>query len=157
MNLLLICYFSVTLLELCGPSLLLAWVHLISLITLINAGPGVRNGFPVGKNSTLWVLWLFAGPSGKQEINCFEGKMVKTPPSIICNACALMSYWAGLYPAEDKDTLVARVNAMLQIAVKLLSRKAKPGETPLLQDDGGDRDEDRRNLMLGGIGFFYWQ
>jgi hypothetical protein len=64
-----------------------------------------------------------------------------------------MSYWAGLYPAEDKDTLVARVNAMLQIEVKLLSRKAKPGETPLLQDDSGDRDEDRRNLMLGGIGF----
>jgi hypothetical protein len=64
-----------------------------------------------------------------------------------------MSRWAGLYPAEDKDTLVAGVNAMLQIAVKLLSNKAKPGEFPLLQDDGGDQDEDRRNLMLGGIGF----
>jgi hypothetical protein len=53
-----------------------------------------------------------------------------------------MSHWAGLYLAEDKDTLITGVNAMLQIAVKLLSRKAKPGETPLPQDDGGDQDED---------------
>jgi hypothetical protein len=109
--------------------------------------PGGEKFHTLGIVAICWSIW-----KARNKL-CFEGKMVKTPLSIICNACALMSYWAGLYPAEDKDTLVARVNAMLQIAVKLLSRKAKPGETPLLQDDGGDRDEDRRNLMLGGIGF----
>jgi putative methionine-R-sulfoxide reductase with GAF domain len=67
--------------------------------------------------------------------------MVKNPLSIICHACALMTHWAGLYLAEDKDTLVAGANMMLQIALKLLNKKAKTEETKLLQDDDGRNDE----------------
>jgi hypothetical protein len=39
-----------------------------------------------------------------------------------------MSHWAGLYPAEDKEVLAIGAELMLQIAIKLLNKKAKIDE-----------------------------
>jgi hypothetical protein len=34
-----------------------------------------------------------------------------------------MSYWAGLFLEDDKEALIAGVNTMMEIAVKLLDKK----------------------------------
>lgn len=62
---------------------------------------------------------------------------------IVCHACSLMRFWAGLYAGEEKEVLIEGVNAMLQIAVKLLAKKnQKTGDIKWLPDSeqGGDRD-----------------
>lgn len=42
-----------------------------------------------------------------------------------------MSYWAGLFLENDKEVLMAGVNTMLAIAVKLMKRKRDhQGELP---------------------------
>jgi spore maturation protein SpmA len=71
-----------------------------------------------------------------------EGKSVTNPATIVCYACSLMSYWAGLLMVANKDALVAGVNTMLAIAVKLMTKKkAKQGQ--LLLKDGQNDDQDR--------------
>jgi len=54
---------------------------------------------------------------------CFEGKSLTNPISVICHACALMNYWAGLFMEIDKEALEAGVNTMLKIAASLLGKK----------------------------------
>jgi hypothetical protein len=91
----------------------------------------------LGIAAICWSIW-----KARNKL-CFEGKWVKNPLSIICHACALMSHWAGLYPAEDKEVLVAGAELMLQIAIKLLNKKAKTDECRQLQDGGdGEQAED---------------
>jgi hypothetical protein len=68
-------------------------------------------------------LLLFAGLYGKQGTVCFEGHVVTNPITINCYACSLMSYWAGLFLEDDKEALIAGVNTMMEIAVKLLDKK----------------------------------
>jgi hypothetical protein len=65
--------------------------------------------------------------------------MIQNPISIICHACALISYWTCLFLEEDKEMLVAGANMMLQIALKLLNKKQKPNGCQELED------EDTRN------------
>ena len=60
---------------------------------------------------------------------CFEGKTVNNPIEIVCYACSLMRYWAGLYAKGDKERLVEGVNVMLKIAMKLISKTKAPGDT----------------------------
>jgi hypothetical protein len=52
---------------------------------------------------------------------CFEKKIIKNPLEIICHACVLMHYWAGLYTEMDKEELVEGANLMLQVAKGLLA------------------------------------
>lgn len=47
------------------------------------------------------------------------------PVTIVCFACSLMSYWAGLFLDDDKEALVPGVNMMMEIALKLNKKKAK--------------------------------
>ena len=64
------------------------------------------------------------------------------PATIVCYACSLMSYWACLLMEANRDALVAGVNTMLAIAVKLMTKKkAKQGQ--LLLKDGQNDDQDR--------------
>jgi hypothetical protein len=72
---------------------------------------------------------------------CFEGKIVTNPVTIVCYACVLMGYWAGLFLGADREALEAGVNTMLEIAVKLTSKKKAKQSQVLLQDDqSGDQD-----------------
>ena len=53
----------------------------------------------------------------------------------------------GRFLENDKEALVAGVNTMLEIAVKLMSKKtAKKGQY-LLKDDKGDSQGDREGLF----------
>jgi hypothetical protein len=79
--------------------------------------PGGKKFHTFGIVTICWAIWK------TRNKMCFEGKVVKDPTSIVCYACALMSYWAGLYTGDDKDALIAGVNCMIEIAMKLLGKK----------------------------------
>jgi len=76
-----------------------------------------------------WAIWKSPNKA------CFEGKCIQDPTSIVCYACMLMGYWAGLYMGVDKEELVEGINTMLKIAAKLVSKKKKTDETKLLEDN----------------------
>jgi hypothetical protein len=71
---------------------------------------------------------------------CFEGKAVKDHASIVCYACALMSYWAWLYTGDDKDALIAGVNSMIEIAMKLLGKEQKTSGQKRTEGNGGNQN-----------------
>lgn len=70
----------------------------------------------------------------------FQGKIVTSPITIICYACSLMGYWAGLLCDDDKDELVAGVNSMLKIALRLVGKKTGVRKRGLLE---GAEDDDQ--------------
>lgn len=98
--------------------------------------PGGKKFHTLGIAAICWSIWK------AQNKLCFEGKVVLNPLLIICHACALMTYWAGLYLAEDKETLEGGVNMMLEIAMKLLNKKARPSTVLAIQDDSEGNQQD---------------
>jgi hypothetical protein len=83
----------------------------------------------LGIVAVCWSIWR------TRNSICFEGKKGTNPITIICMACSLMCYWAGLFMEVDKDTLVAGANSMLSIALRLLKQKQAKGRTLQLEDD----------------------
>ena len=67
--------------------------------------------------------------------------MLLNPVSIVCHACALMSYWAGLYAGMDREALEEGINTMLRIATGLLNKKQRKGDQHLLKGS----DENHQN------------
>jgi len=51
---------------------------------------------------------------------CFENKLIWNPAEILCYACALMNYWAGLYSKKAQEMLLEGADIMLQIATRML-------------------------------------
>lgn len=70
--------------------------------------------------------------------------MINSPLEIICHACALMIYWAGLYPEMDHDQLVEGANLMLKVAKEVLAVQTARQVNKLLLQDGetSSPDED---------------
>lgn len=85
----------------------------------------------------------FVGLSGKTPNSmCFEGKIMTSPITIICYACSLMGYWAGLFLDDDKAELIAGANTMLKITLKLVGKKMGTKKRDLLKDTkNGDQDK----------------
>lgn len=79
--------------------------------------PESKQFHTVGIAAICWAIWK------TRNAICFESKIVSNPITIICYASSLMCYWAGLFLEDDKEALVAGVNKMLAIAVKLLCKK----------------------------------
>ena len=68
----------------------------------------------------------------------YHHKKFHNPIEIVCHACALMTFWAGLQKEMDKETLVQGVDTMFKIAVQLLSKKRRAvGQPSMLQDGDG--------------------
>ena len=44
---------------------------------------------------------------------CFDNKMLRNPTEIMIYACALMSFWAGLYDAEMHGKILEGVKILL--------------------------------------------
>ena len=63
------------------------------------------------------------------------------PATIICYACSLMGYWAGLFLGAYREALEAGINTTLAIAVKLTAKKKAKQDQALLRDDQSD-DQD---------------
>jgi hypothetical protein len=68
--------------------------------------------------------------------------MIQNPISIICHACALICYWAGLFLEGDKEMLIEGANTMLQITLKLLNKKQKPHGCQELEDEDTHNQQD---------------
>jgi hypothetical protein len=111
----------------------------IYLILLTNAGLGVSVGYLLASSFILWALLPFAGQFGKLETNIVL-KERKNSAEIICYACALMTYWAGLFPEMDKETLQAGVTTMLQIA-KLMIRSKQGDGTLFVKERSDDNSQ----------------
>jgi hypothetical protein len=82
----------------------------------------------LGIAAVCWAIW-----KARNKL-CFEGKLILNPISIVCHACALMSYWAGLYAGMDREALEEGVNTMLRIATGLLNKKQRRDDHHLLKD-----------------------
>lgn len=68
--------------------------------------------------------------------------MVTSPLGIICYACSLMGYWAGLFVDVDKEALVEGANTMLKIAMHLLEKMKGNKNGNLLEDEvEGDHED----------------
>jgi hypothetical protein len=68
--------------------------------------------YTFGVAAICWVIW--------KAINsiCFEKKSLKSPFDIVFSACALMRYWACLYPDNSQETIKVGVDLMMQTAIK---------------------------------------
>ena len=47
-----------------------------------------------------WATWK------KRNEACFENKLLRNPIDILIYACALMSYWAGLYGSDMQNKIM---------------------------------------------------
>ena len=96
--------------------------------------PAGKQFHTLGIAAICWAIWK------TRNTVCFEGKSVTNPVTF---AHELL----GRFLENDKEALVAGVNTMLEIAVKLMSKKtAKKGQY-LLKDDKGDSQGDREGLF----------
>lgn len=89
----------------------------------------------LGIAAICWAIWK------ARNSLCFENKLMLNPISIVCHACGLMSYWAGLYTGVDREALEEGVKMMLQIATNLLNKKPRrEGQSLLKQADEDHQD-----------------
>jgi hypothetical protein len=79
-----------------------------------------------------WVIWKTCNSI------CFEGEVVTNPATIVCYACVLMGYWAGLFLGVDKEALEAGVKQTLAVAMSLTTQKKTKQDTPQLKDGHND-------------------
>ena len=75
----------------------------------------------------------------------FEHKMIiKHSLEIICSACAIMHYLAGLYPDSMKEIIVAGVDSMMKVALKILGRQGRCYQAGALKATPYDEPESSR-------------
>ena len=87
-----------------------------------------------------WAIWK------KRNEACFENKLLRNPIDILIYACALMSYWAGLYGSDMQNKTMDGVKLLLSCANRVLVQQQHP---PLLigpprshlEDDDTSTDE----------------
>jgi len=91
----------------------------------------------IGIAAICWAIWKTRNSA------CFEGKAVTSPIHVICYACSLMEYWAGLFLDEDKDQLIAGANTMLEIAMQLVSKEVKAQKHRSLENNKSTDQDDK--------------
>jgi hypothetical protein len=65
--------------------------------------------------------------------------MITIPIDIVCFACVLMGYWAGLFLEDDEAKLEEGLNAVLAFAQKLVAKKKKHDHPSPHDAPGGDQ------------------
>ena len=96
--------------------------------------PYYQEGPCVGGCAICWAIWKARNRA------CFDKKLIKNPTEIICHAGALMKFWAGLFAEVDREMLEEGVNAMMKIAMNILT--SKRSKTSLAQDKQDMSDGD---------------
>jgi hypothetical protein len=102
--------------------------------------PNGKQFHAVGIAAVCWAIWKM-----RNKI-CFEGKKLRNPIEIVCHACALIKFWAGLQKEVDKEALIQGVETMFKIAAQLLSENRPPDSQNRMIQDGADNDEDAQAL-----------
>lgn len=101
--------------------------------------PNGKKFYDVGIAAICWAIWKI-----RNKV-CFEGKKLNNPAEIMCHACALITFWAGLYKEEDKKVLIEGADTMLKIALKILSKKSEAADQPNLLTGPAEDTEDDQN------------
>jgi hypothetical protein len=77
---------------------------------------------PMGQNFHMLGLPVVCCPIWKTRNKvCFDKKPLRNPNEILLYACALVYYWAGMYP-EDAVIINSGVDIMMKTALKLLGK-----------------------------------
>jgi hypothetical protein len=97
--------------------------------------PNGKQFYVVGIATTCWSIWKI-----RNKV-CFDGKTFRNPIEIICHACALMKYWAGLQKEGDKEVLIQGVETMIKIALQFANEEASGGGSPNLLPDSADEGD----------------
>jgi len=74
--------------------------------------------------------------------------MLTNPLEIISHACAMLSYWVGLYSKEMQATILAGVKTLLSCAHRVLSQPSTSPPLLLTQATPDEDDEDDREDHL---------
>lgn len=93
-----------------------------------------------GAAAICWAIW-----KARNKV-CFDKIMIKNPLDIVYHACALIKYWAGLFVEADKEQLEEGVNAILEIAKRILKRQKKDMEGTRQLDNGDDDEQDNASV-----------
>ena len=88
--------------------------------------PGGQQVYTFCVAAICWAIWK------KRNSACFENKRLKNPAEILSYACALMSYWAGLYGAEMQGKIVEGVKLLLSCASRMMAQQQHPNPPLLL-------------------------
>jgi hypothetical protein len=99
-------------------------------------GGGMFHSF--GLAAICWVVWKTRNSA------CFENKRIKHPADILCQACAYINFWTGLYKPEFQEQLAAGINVILTAAYKVLASQRRTKSRLLQIEEAGveDKDED---------------
>jgi len=90
-----------------------------------------------------WAIWK------KRNEVCFENKSLKHPTDIILYACALMTYWAGLYGSDMQGKILDGVKILISCVHKVMAQLRSSSPRLLLDgpsqpqasvDDASDED-----------------
>jgi len=69
--------------------------------------PGGNRIYTFGLSAICWAIWK------RRNEACFDSKPLKNPTEIITYACALMSFWSGLYGQEMQGKILEGVKTLL--------------------------------------------
>jgi hypothetical protein len=70
----------------------------------------------LGLAAVCWACWKLMNRA------CFDKILLKNPNEILLYACALMKYWAGLYPEDTQQLVSSRVDVMMKTTMHLLGK-----------------------------------
>jgi hypothetical protein len=108
----------------------------------------IHNVFPQGKPfhhfgfaAICWAMWKC-----RNRAVFDKKKVIKHPTEIVLHACALLSYWAGLFTPEVRKVVVAGVNPMLAIAHKLLAQQNRAQAVARLTAARGDQSDEEDKI-----------
>ena len=89
--------------------------------------PGGRPVYTFCVAAICWAIWK------RRNAVCFEKKSLRNPVDILLYACALMTYWAGLYGADMQGRIVEGVKVLIACAHKVLAQQNRPSPVLLLE------------------------
>lgn len=83
-----------------------------------------------------WATWKARNKA------CFENKLIKHPAEIVCHACSLLIFWAGLHKEELQSQIKEGVGALLALACQMLSTQRRSSPRMILPPpDNQGRDD----------------
>lgn len=106
-----------------------------------NFGFGVNRLCLEVNRSICWGWLLFAGCKARNRA-CFDKQLIKHPCEVLFTACSFMRYWAGLYPGDMQEVIVAGAESMLKAVMQVIGRCAR--EQPCLTIKESDEKEEER-------------
>ena len=94
----------------------------------------------LGVGAVCWAIWKARNKA------CFDNIIVKSPIEILCRACALMDYWAGLSKSELQEMIKVRVQALSSMAASLHpgQRVEEPRRMKYFQN--GEEDDEAEEM-----------